>query len=77
MKRHSRVYEVLITQESDGTFSCSVPSLPGCYSQEDTLVETKKNAIEAIRAFLESIKKDRLPLYDPSEAFISHVEVEA
>jgi predicted RNase H-like HicB family nuclease len=75
MKAHRRIYDVFILQEEDGTFSASVPALPGCYSQGDTLDELRENVTEAIQAYLESVKKDKLPLYDATSAFISRVEV--
>ena len=43
----------VFTQEEDGRFSVSVPSLPGCFSQGDTLDEAKKNIQEAIELYLE------------------------
>jgi predicted RNase H-like HicB family nuclease len=76
-KRRRRAYLVYFEKESDGTWSAHVPALPGCHSQGDTLEEAKANVVEAIQAYLESVKKDDLPLYDPSEAFMSQVEVEA
>ncbi len=76
-KRRQRMYMVYFEKEADGTWSVHVPALAGCHSQGDTLEEAKANVIEAIEAYLESLKKDDLPLYDPSEAFMSNVEVEA
>lgn len=43
----------LFTQEDDGRFSVSVPALPGCFSQGDTLEEAKENIQEAIGLYLE------------------------
>ena len=77
MKARRRVFMVCFNQEEDGTFSAFVPQLPGCYSQGDTLDDAKRNAAEAIEAYLESVKKDHLPIYDASAAFVSNVEVEA
>ncbi|MBI2899044.1 MAG: type II toxin-antitoxin system HicB family antitoxin [Planctomycetes bacterium] len=77
MKPRRQVYLVCFEQEVDGTFSAYVPVLPGCYSQGVTLEEARANIVEAIQAYNESVKKDRLPLYDPSRAVIGNVEVEA
>ena len=43
----------LFTQEDDGRFSVSVPALPGCFSQGETLEEAKENIQEAIELYLE------------------------
>lgn len=77
MKSHRRTYLVCFEQENDGRWSAYVPALPGCYSQGDTLEESKANVVEAIQAYNESVKKDHLPLYDPSRSLIGSVEVEA
>ncbi len=66
---------VCFEQEEDGRWSVHVPSLPGCYSDGDTLEEAKKNIAEAIRAYNESVRKDRQPLHDPTRALFGSVEV--
>lgn len=43
----------VFTQEDDGRFSVSVPNLPGCFSQGDTLEEAKRNIQEAIELYLD------------------------
>lgn len=77
MKAKRRVFVVCFEQERGGAWSAHVPSLPGCYSQGDTLDEAKRNVAESIEAYLESVKKDDLPLADPSRALFGQVEVEA
>lgn len=46
-------YNVIFTKESEGGYSASVPSLPGCHSQGDTFEETETSIKEAIELFLE------------------------
>lgn len=46
-------YLAVFIQEKDGRFSVSVPALPGCFSQGDTLEEAKKNIEEAIALYVE------------------------
>jgi predicted RNase H-like HicB family nuclease len=46
--------KVVIHPEPEGGFSAAVPSLPGCYSQGDTLEEALANAREAATAWLEA-----------------------
>ena len=44
---------VLIRAESVGGYSVSVPALPGCYSEGDTLEEALTNIREAAELWLE------------------------
>ncbi len=46
-------------KEADGGYSVQVPALPGCFSQGDTFEEAKANIIEAIHAYLASVKADK------------------
>ncbi len=45
--------KVLLRPESDGGYSVSVPALPGCHSQGDTLEEALENIREAAELWLE------------------------
>ena len=51
-------FKVIIHEAEGGGFWAEVPSLPGCFSQGETLEEVKKNIVEAIEAYLESVEKD-------------------
>lgn len=44
---------VIIEQDEDGTYIASVPDLPGCHTQADTLNELNDNIKEAIELYLE------------------------
>ena len=41
-------YTVYIEQDEDGVFVGSVPNIPGCYSQGNTIDELMQNMREAI-----------------------------
>ncbi len=45
--------KVLVRPEAVGGYSVSVPSLPGCYSQGETLEEALANIREAAELWLE------------------------
>ncbi len=45
--------KVLVSPETEGGFSVSVPALPGCYSQGETLEEALSNIREAAELWLE------------------------
>jgi len=56
-------YRVLIIEEEDGQFVAECPSLPGCISQGETRELALENIQDAIRGYLESLKKhgDSIP----------------
>ena len=79
MKRHlnTRVRRLTILIESDetGGYYAFCPALPGCYSQGNTLEETKANIQEAIQCHLESLVKDGQPIPQEREEFVGTVQV--
>ncbi|HZX34622.1 MAG TPA: type II toxin-antitoxin system HicB family antitoxin [archaeon] len=56
-----KAFKVVIEKDEDGIYVASVPELPGCHTQGDTLKEINSNIKEAIQAYLESLGKDELP----------------
>jgi predicted RNase H-like HicB family nuclease len=48
-------YSVFFEQAPEGGFVASVPALPGCHTQGETLEETERNVKEAIALYLESL----------------------
>lgn len=50
------IYTVIYEEDPEGGFVASVPALPGCYSQGETLEETKKHVTEAIELYIESLR---------------------
>jgi predicted RNase H-like HicB family nuclease len=50
-----RPFRVNFAREATGGYSASVPDLPGCYSEGDTLGEAKRNVREAIACHLEAL----------------------
>jgi predicted RNase H-like HicB family nuclease len=55
---------VLIPDLDDGGYIAEVPTLPGCYSQGETLEEVLANIKEAIQGYVEALKADGLPVPD-------------
>ncbi len=70
-------YTVLIYRAEEGGFWAEVPSLPGCYSQGETIEETMKNTQEAIEAHLLALKEEREEAPVREEFVIGRVRVEA
>jgi len=50
-------YRILIEQDEEKMFVAEVPSLPGCISQGKTRSEAVENAKDAIKGYIESLKK--------------------
>ena len=56
-------YRILIEQDEDGVFVVECPSLPGCISQGKTRKEALENIQDAIKGYLESLKKHNEPIF--------------
>ncbi len=55
-------YTVLFEPAEEGGFVVTCPALPGLVTEGDTLEEARQMARDAIRAYLESLHKDHLPI---------------
>ena len=52
----------MIEQDEEGVFIAECPTLPGCISQGKSLEEAKRNIVEAIQGYLESLAKHNEPI---------------
>ena len=50
-------YRILIEQDEDGVFVTECPSLPGCISQGKTRKEAIENIQDAMKGYVESLRK--------------------
>lgn len=55
-------YRIMLEQDEDGVFVAECPSLPGCVSQGKSRKEALKNVSDAIKGYLESLKKHNEPI---------------
>lgn len=55
-------YRILAEHDEDGVFVAQCPSLPGCTSQGKTRAEALVNTQDAIKGYLESLKKHNEPV---------------
>ncbi|MBI3979569.1 MAG: type II toxin-antitoxin system HicB family antitoxin [Chloroflexi bacterium] len=62
MQRQYKYTIILQPEPEEGGYSVSVPVLPGCHTQGDTLEEAIANAREAIQAYIESLEQDGEPV---------------
>jgi len=61
-------FRVVIQQDEDGMFVAECPSLPGCISQGKSREEALENVRDAIKGYLESLKKHNEPISSRSIA---------
>lgn len=70
-------YTVVLTPElEDGGYSVSVPALPGCYSQGDTVEDALAHIREAIGLHIWSLQQEGEPVPDDVAPLIRAVEAE-
>ena len=55
-------YTVLFEPAEEGGFIATCPALPGLVTEGDSLVEARAMAEDAIRGYLESLRKDGMPI---------------
>jgi antitoxin HicB len=73
-----KVYDFTVLFEPDsetGGYVVKCPSLPGCYSQGDTIEEAIRNIKEAILLCLEDMEAQKIPIPDTSNTFVGSVAV--
>ena len=66
-------YRVIVEQDEDEMFVAECPTLPGCISQGATRKEALKNIKDAIKGYLESLKKHNEPI--PPSVYEEMVEI--
>lgn len=59
---------VLIPDLEEGGYTVTVPALPGCITEGDTLQEALVNAREAIQCHVEGFAMDGLPIPEETVA---------
>ena len=68
-------FKVMIEPDETGGYVVSCPSLPGCYSQGDTIEEALANIKEAILLCPEDMEDIGEEIPDPSKTLIDSVTV--
>ncbi len=76
MKQTVLKYDVIFEEQEVGGYTVTVPSLPGCISEGDTLKEAKENITDAIKLYLEDLSADgeEIPARN-SNIFVGQVSV--
>ncbi|NOR21079.1 MAG: type II toxin-antitoxin system HicB family antitoxin [Candidatus Aminicenantes bacterium] len=69
-------YRILMRPEPEGGYTVIVPSLPGCITYGKTIEEAKRTALDAIKAYLESLKKHGEAIPDDSEILEGTLDIQ-
>jgi antitoxin HicB len=63
-----REYTIILDpDEEEGGYTVTVPALPGCVTQGETLEEAIAMARDAIQGYIEALAKDGLPIPEEHE----------
>jgi antitoxin HicB len=63
-----RQYTIIMEPDIDeGGYTVTVPALPGCITQGETLEQCIERAREAIAGYIESLQLDGLPVPEETE----------
>lgn len=68
-------FKVILEPDESGGYVVSCPSLPGCYSQGETVDEALANITEAIELCLEDLKARGEKIPDASRILVGSVVV--
>jgi len=60
--REAYQYTVIFEPAEEGGYVVKCPALPGLVTEGDNLEEARAMAKDAIQAYLESLRKDELPI---------------
>lgn len=63
----SKTYRAVLRKEPEGTFTATVPALPGCITRGDTIEHAMEMAKEAIEGYIEVLKEEGEPVPDDNE----------
>jgi predicted RNA binding protein YcfA (HicA-like mRNA interferase family)/predicted RNase H-like HicB family nuclease len=70
-------YAVFYEQAPEGGYVATVPALPGCHTQGETLEETERNVKEAVEVYLESLAAHGEPIPEEGPSLQGRVTVPA
>jgi predicted RNase H-like HicB family nuclease len=68
-------FKVFLEPDQDGSYAVVCPTLPGCYSQGDSVEEALANIREAIELCLEDMHEHGEQAPDPSRTLIGSVVI--
>lgn len=69
-------YTVIFTEESEGGYTVTVPSLPGCVTYGKTIKEAERSVKDAIKLYLESLEAHKEKIPQEKSSFVGSVDLE-
>ncbi len=75
--KHYRYAIVLHPEPEEGGYSVTVPALPGCFTQGETVEECIERAKEAIALHIEGLIAHGLPVPEGEGAQVITIDVDA
>jgi predicted RNase H-like HicB family nuclease len=77
MRAHEEYnFTVLYEPAEEGGYVVKCPALPGLVTEGDTLEEARTMAEDAIRGYLESLRKDGLPVPEDKKLALQPIKEE-
>lgn len=70
-------YTVVVHSAEEGGYWVDVPSLPGCFSQGETIDEAMNNVKEAIELHIQGLKDEGQEIPKEEDLVIGRVDVRA
>ncbi len=70
-----RIFSVVLVPQPEGGYFVQCPSLPGCYSQGESVEESMANIREAIELALEYLTAEGKPIPSGDGALMAQVRV--
>jgi predicted RNase H-like HicB family nuclease len=70
-------YTVIVHNAEEGGYWVEVPSLPGCYSQGETIDEAMDNVKEAIELHIQGLKDEGQAVPKEEDLVIGRVDIRA
>ncbi|MDA8083461.1 MAG: type II toxin-antitoxin system HicB family antitoxin [Nitrospiraceae bacterium] len=69
MRTKKASFRIIYRPEPEGGYTVIVPSLPGCITYGSDMEEAREMAQDAIKAYIESMKKHGEAFCDDSDTF--------
>jgi predicted RNase H-like HicB family nuclease len=76
-KKSARSYTVFFEADPEGGYVASVPVLPGCHTQGESLEEAERNIAEAIEIYIETLIAHGQVVPEETKTFQGTVRVPA
>jgi predicted RNase H-like HicB family nuclease len=76
-KKSTRSYTVFFEAAEGGGYVATVPLLPGCHTQGESLEQAERNVVDAIELYIEALVAHGQPVPEETKTFQGTVRVPA